>query len=205
MERAPVPRARIRRHRRIPSRPSCRGALGCSLLEVLVASAVVGIAALGVALMFSTAGSWVEAEGEDRAGLGLAQQKIEMLRAAGFAALEPGNPDPTSANYVASYEEGRNGRPWSAPAPAGAAGFTRLTCVQHVLDSDFNTPAYGGSAATNMPCLPYVDTSTALECATQGGTCVATNTKRTTVIVTPEAQNELRKADPVRLQAWMHP
>jgi prepilin-type N-terminal cleavage/methylation domain-containing protein len=61
---------------------------GVSLLEVVVCSAIVGIAAVGVALMFGAGQAYIQAEGDNRVALFLAQQKVEQLRALGPTELE---------------------------------------------------------------------------------------------------------------------
>jgi type II secretory pathway pseudopilin PulG len=170
---------------------------GLGLLEVLVTTLVVGIAAVGIALMYSVGNTNVVAKGDNRVALGLAQQKIEQLRSLTFncipvsgpTAAVPSNPLPCTATQ--NYSEGAA---WvtatgvAAPAPSDRA-YARLTCVQYVDDLNFNSPAYaGGVAGTPCPAfsLPLLG---------------PTNTKRITVIVTP-AQ---READPVILQAWITP
>jgi prepilin-type N-terminal cleavage/methylation domain-containing protein len=64
---------------------------GVTILEVLVASFIVGIAAVGLALMVSTGYAFIQGEGDNRVSLFLAQQRIEQLRAVGFddSALTP--------------------------------------------------------------------------------------------------------------------
>ena len=168
----------------------CRQA-GYALLEVLVTSAVVGIAVAGVALMFSFGNTWVVAKGDDRVALGIAQQKIEQLRSLTFNCIFVGGP----ASYTAplpgctatqNYSEGAA---WvaadgtTAPAPSSRS-FTRLTCVQYVTETDVASPAYAGGT-TGSPCV--------------AGT--ATNMKRITVVVQPAQQRQVDP--PVILQAWI--
>lgn len=193
-----------------------RGEAGFTIIEVLITALVVGTAIVGMTVMLTFRSAWMDAMGDDRVADGLAQQKTEKLRAAGFAAAAEGNPDPTSAHYVSTYEENRNGRLWEAPAPLTARPFMRLTCVQYVLDADnqfgpgtgtaLYSPAYVGNIDTNMPCDPYVNTATApvTSCAVLGPTCVdTTKTKRITVVITPDLNNQHRKSDRVSLQAWV--
>jgi Tfp pilus assembly protein PilV len=59
---------------------------GISLIEVIVAAVVVGIGAVGVALMFSAGQAYIQAEGDNRVALFLAQQKLEQFGSVGFAA-----------------------------------------------------------------------------------------------------------------------
>ncbi len=64
---------------------------GATLLEVLIVVALLSVAVVGVALMFSQGHSFIVAEGDDRVALYLAQQKIEKLRAGGFGVLQVGD------------------------------------------------------------------------------------------------------------------
>ena len=61
------------------------GERGIALLEVLTTSVIVLIAMIGLALLFSMGSSFVAAEGGERVALFLAQQRLEELRAVGFA------------------------------------------------------------------------------------------------------------------------
>ena len=58
-----------------------RGTAGLSIVEVLAVTVIVGIAVIGVALMFGKGSAWVSATGADRVAAGLAQQRIEQIRA----------------------------------------------------------------------------------------------------------------------------
>jgi prepilin-type N-terminal cleavage/methylation domain-containing protein len=60
---------------------------GFTLLEVIIAAAIVGIAAIGVVLMFVFGQTFVHAQADNRVALGLAQEKVEQLRACGFESL----------------------------------------------------------------------------------------------------------------------
>jgi len=205
---------------------------GFSLLEVIVTAFVVGVAAVGIALMFSFGNTWVVAKGDNRVGLSLAQQKIEQLKAMPFQCVPvpplpgsgaggpgtagqtfslngvavplPQQPCPAAPTYTQVYNEPT----WTtvtatnAPAPSDR-NFIRLTCVQFVSETDFSLPAFAGSALTGLPCDPYVDTSTSTSCTTLGGSCVTTNVKRVTVIVRPTQQ--IQADDPVVLQSWITP
>jgi Tfp pilus assembly protein PilV len=119
-----------------------RGALGSEaglmLIEVMMATLVLGIASLGLALMFSRGSADVVAMGDDRIALGLAEQKIEQLRAAGFGAATTGTAPPESIS-------------------SGARTFTRVTCTQYV---DPNDPNGMGSPAYSSDCLAGIDTGT---------------------------------------------
>jgi type II secretory pathway pseudopilin PulG len=54
---------------------------GVTLLESLISSAVVGIAAIGVLTMFTRGHAFLAGEGDNRVAVYLAQQKIELVRA----------------------------------------------------------------------------------------------------------------------------
>jgi type II secretory pathway pseudopilin PulG len=192
------------------------GETGFSILEILVTGLVVGIAAVGVALMFANGGAWVVATGDERVATGLAQQKLEALRNLKYANLPVGNPTTKPCPDTPCYNETPG--QWDPPGTlAGSRGFQRLTCVQYVLDTDFGTPAYVGEPSTNLPCDAYVDTATNLSCSGLGGTCVFERIdengihfplpKRITVIVAPVAPDgtttNLPQANPVRLQGWV--
>jgi hypothetical protein len=173
-----------------------RGEAGGILLEVLITGVVLGIAAIGVAMMFSLGATWVTAKGDDRVGLWLAQQKIEQLRALAYKCVPVGGPGTagqvfgpaTTCTTTTVYNEPQ----WAttegiqAPAPSDR-GFSRLTCVQYVSDTDFGSPAYTGGTRASP-------------CPTAGPPLTGpTNTKRITVVVTPTQ----REAQPTVLHAWL--
>jgi len=160
-----------------------------------MAALVVGIAAVGVALMLSTGSTWVVAQGDDRVALALAQQKIEHLRSLTFNCIPvagPGSPGqvqgPTGAPGCTATQV-YNEPPWvtaagaAAPAPSDRA-FNRLTCVQFVSDVDFSSPAYTGGF-TGTPCPAGAPS----------------NTRRITVVVRPTQQAQAN--DGVIVQAWV--
>ncbi|MGH7412341.1 MAG: type IV pilus modification PilV family protein [Candidatus Methylomirabilis sp.] len=105
---------------------------GVSLVEILIAGLVVGVAVIGLALMFSRGNTYVFATGDDRIALGLAEQKIEQIRAAGFGVANPGVvvTEPVTTEMV----------------PTGTAtkkrSFTRVTCIQYVDPANITSPAY---------------------------------------------------------------
>src|SRR2546425_10458740 len=68
-------------------RPQWAREQGFALVEVVVASLILGIAVAGIALMLSAARSFTVAQGDDRVAFYLAQEKVENLRALGFAAV----------------------------------------------------------------------------------------------------------------------
>ena len=65
-------------------RSMLRGTAGLGIIEVLAVTVIVGIAVIGVALMFGKGSAWVSATGADRVAAGLAQQRIEQIRAFGL-------------------------------------------------------------------------------------------------------------------------
>jgi prepilin-type N-terminal cleavage/methylation domain-containing protein len=112
-------------------RPQWARQQGFALVEVVVASLILGIAVTGVALMLSTARSFTVAQGDDRVAFYLAQDKLENLRVLGFAAV------PTSSGPcpgTTCYDE--------TGLTAGedqAQTFSRGTAVVCVAKSDVNT------------------------------------------------------------------
>src|SRR5262249_449245 len=111
---------------------------GSTLLEVMVASLVLGIAVVGVALMMSSARSFVVAHGDERVGFYLAQDKLENLRALGFAAipLTPGGACAANPPYGTTWYN----EPNLTTAEDNSQTFTRVTEVRCVAKSDLNTP-----------------------------------------------------------------
>src|SRR5215468_5499003 len=72
---------------RLPNPTARRGLTdqrGVSILELLFGAAIVAVAAVGLASMFGTSQSLVQAGGSNRIMTYLAQQRIEQVRAAGF-------------------------------------------------------------------------------------------------------------------------
>ena len=148
---------------------------GIALLEVLVTAVVVGIAAIGVAFMFSFGNTSVVAKGDDRVALSLAQQKIEQLRAGGYSSAIASGASTTESAITAS-------------GVASDRKFNRITCVQNVTDIDVSSPAYAGVAPSYAACVAGA----------------ATKTKRITVVVQPAQSANQLYADPaVILEAWI--
>ena len=122
---------------------------GIALLEVLIAGAILAIAVIGLALMFSWGQTFVVAQGDDRVALYLAQQKIEALRASGFNLLQVGDETLVAGcpNAEPCYRE--------TGIQAGAGGaqtFTRETRVDYV-NNDLSTvpgECTPGGGATNI-------------------------------------------------------
>ena len=113
------------------------GQAGFSLLEVLVCAFIVGIAAVGLALMFSSGQAFVQAEGDNRVALFLAQQRMEQIRAVGFSNLKPtiGVVVDPLCDYLQSGP-----CPQASPAPALPTRYTRKTSVVCVKPTDFASP-----------------------------------------------------------------
>src|SRR5580765_4159706 len=116
-------------------RSTLRGTAGLGLVEVLAVTVIVGIAVIGVALMFGKGSAWVLATGADRVAAGLAQQRIEQIRACGW---DIATADPPAPNCP--------GLPGAPPLMTGLgvlapeldirAGnnhtFSRAVCIQYV-------------------------------------------------------------------------
>ena len=60
---------------------NCRGV---SIIEVLIAALLLGIASAGVAVMFGTGQAFIIGEGDNRIAAALARQAVEQVRASGF-------------------------------------------------------------------------------------------------------------------------
>jgi len=111
----------------------CAGQAGIVLLEVLISSVIVGIAVVGVGLMFATGQAYITSEGANRVALFLAQQKIEQLRALSYTGLTvtdsttaeppatatPEDPVPSYPGYS---------RTWSVACVAQTDYTLRVTC-----------------------------------------------------------------------------
>ncbi len=129
--------------RRATDRAGCRG---CTLVEALAATAILGLVALGVAGLLARALA-VNASGHGHALLtAVANQALDELRSRPFAdpALDPTAgalrswPDPTgsgrfdisyavSAYRVSSWDEVEGVRPWPAPPSGLPANLKRIT------------------------------------------------------------------------------
>jgi type II secretory pathway pseudopilin PulG len=101
---------------------------GFTLLEAIVAALVVGIAGMGVLLMFSTGQTFVQASGTERIAAQLAQQRIEEVRATGYGTKFP--PDPRAETS------------WTAVP--GNPGYERMTIITDVCSTNFNITWNGG-------------------------------------------------------------
>ena len=108
---------------------------GLSFVEVLVAAVVVAIAAIGVAVMFATGQTYINAEGDNRVSLFLAQQRIEQVRALGYSALFA-SPPSTATQAVPNHP-----------------GYTRSVVITCIPRDDYSAPGetcVSGSSALNI-------------------------------------------------------
>jgi prepilin-type N-terminal cleavage/methylation domain-containing protein len=162
------------------------GQQGFTLLEILLAAVIAGIAIMGLTLMLSRGLEHVVAQGDDRVALYLARQKIEKLTGAGFAGLltgdkvnDAGCPNPPDPNNAAErcYNEtnlaGSGQQTTGGPTSLDQQTFRRVTCVRNVNDDNPSLPADTLDPAT----------WTCPNCAL-GGTCTG-STRRIKVAVTP--------------------
>jgi Tfp pilus assembly protein PilV len=69
-----------------------RDSRGVSILEVLIAALLLGIATAGVTLMFGTGQAFIVGEGDNRVALALARQAVEQVRASGFGPTTGADP-----------------------------------------------------------------------------------------------------------------
>jgi type II secretory pathway pseudopilin PulG len=166
-------------------RSTLRGTAGLSIVEVLAVTVIVGIAVIGVALMFGKGSAWVSATGADRVAAGLAQQRIEQIRGCGW---DVATADPLKPKDCAGLPEApplKTALGVLLPETDIKAGnnhtFTRTVCIQYV---DPETPQGLGEPPFAPACPPGA----------------ATPMVRITVVVS-STQPE---TSPVTLQAWMH-
>lgn len=110
--------------RRLPAAPRVRilaSTAGFTLLEALLASALVAIAGMGVLMMFSNAQTAVYSSGQDRIAAQLAQQRIEQVRATGYGTKFP--PDPREETI------------WTLVP--NNPGYERMTIITEVCSTNF--------------------------------------------------------------------
>ena len=168
------------------ARRTLTGQEGFTLIEVLVASIIMGIALVGLTLLLSRGLMAVIAQGDTQIALHLAEQKIERLKGLGFSAAVIGNQVTTGcasagANNEPCYNETiQAGAGQQTPGVAPALDrqtFTRLTCVRRVLDDDPELPADPLEPPSSWTC-PSCDPATQPTCSL--------NTKRVKVAVIPK-------------------
>ena len=168
-------------------RSTLRGTAGLGLVEVLAVTVIVGIAVIGVALMFGKGSAWVSATGADRVAAGLAQQRIEQIRACGWnvATADPSDPTAPSCPGLPEALPLLTGLGVLLPDPDIQAGnnqtFTRRVCIQYV---DPTTAKGLDERPFAFPACPPGDPTSMI---------------RVTVVVS-SSQPE---TSPVTLQAWM--
>src|SRR5262245_3212338 len=111
-----------------------RGSEGLGLVEVMAVTVIVGIAVIGVALMFGKGSAWVSATGADRVAAGLAQQRIEQIRACGWDAATKSPPE-ANCPALAGAQAPSTGLGVVLEETGIVAGnnntFTRRTCIQY--------------------------------------------------------------------------
>jgi type II secretory pathway pseudopilin PulG len=172
-------------------RPTWRpGQSGLALLEVLIASIVVGITVLGVSLMLVRATAFTSSQGTNQAELYYAEQKLERLRVLGFTGVRVLGPTDTGASDGCStdiepcYSETIQGGVVSNAQPQS---FTRTTCVDFVSDDG---PPYPANCPSTPPSQP----------ACWSDASHVTCTKRIRVTVQPLNQRTLAGADPITIE-----
>ena len=117
---------------RLDGRHFLASTAGFTLLEAILSAAIVGIAGMGVLMMFSTGQTFVQSSGTDRIAAQLAQQRIEQIRATGYGTKFP--PDPRQETFWTAVPEN--------------PGFERMTTITEVCSTNFNI------AWNNGGCLP---------------------------------------------------
>jgi Tfp pilus assembly protein PilV len=123
----------MKKSRRVLSRV-VRDEAGVTIVEIMVSAFIVGISAVGVALMFSTGQAYVQAEGDNRVSLFLGQQKLEQLRVRGYAALAV--TDTSAAEPPATASETLNLTPPGSIVPQQ---YTRTWSVAGVNQDNYTT------------------------------------------------------------------
>ena len=114
---------------------------GVSLLEVLFGAAIVAVAAVGMAMMFGTGHGMVHGGGDNRAGLTVAQQRLEQVRAAGFGPQSL--PDPREETAVNGVQIDNFSDSDAIP------GFRRQTIITGVCPTNFAIAWNNGACPTN--------------------------------------------------------
>lgn len=104
---------------------------GIALLEVLIAGAILAVAVTGLTFMLSSGQSFVMAEGDERAALYLAQQKIEKLRTLGVRCI-PVGPSADAVGPEAGCQSSTQQDYNETPADLGSSRYRRLTVVECV-------------------------------------------------------------------------
>lgn len=76
---------------------------GVSILEVLIAALLLGMASAGVAVMFGTGQAYIVGEGDNRIAAALARQAVEQVRASGFGPTAGADPREEPAFTAVPY------------------------------------------------------------------------------------------------------
>lgn len=114
---------------------------GVAIIEVLIAAIVLGVATIGIALMFSHGGSFITAEGDDRVAIYLARQKIEDLRRISVTCIPIGGPGDTGALIGPNPNTGCTAtQVYNELQVREAPRYIRTTAVWCVVPTDF-TPS----------------------------------------------------------------
>lgn len=92
-------------------RDSMRNAKGFSLVEVLIAAAILAVVLLAIASLFSTAYSNVGYGGRRTKAVALARQKMEELRDGIFPPSTVGSPETVEGVYTRSWTVAVTGAP----------------------------------------------------------------------------------------------
>ena len=110
------------------------GESGLALAEVLIASLIIGIVLIGLALMVSWSQALVVGQGDSQVVLFLAEQKLEKLRVWGFDGAQVLNWDDALAIGGCTDDEPCYTETIHTGAGGAAQGqrFTRRTCVDYV-------------------------------------------------------------------------
>ncbi len=133
-----------------------KGERGVFIIEVLVASVALSIAAVSMALMFGWTQSFIATQNNDQLALYLAQNKIESLRASGFDALQVGVETLVSGcpSEPCYGETGIDG--------GGGQTFTRETRVGYIIDDlsfiPVNCTAGGSTTGVKRICVTVTPT-----------------------------------------------
>jgi Tfp pilus assembly protein PilV len=109
-----------------------QNASGITLIEVLISSLIIGIAAVGLALMFANGQVVIAGEGGNRVGVYLAQQKIELCQRVGFQKVDDAVGPPPSPCLATDY--------FNQDLTAGTASdhfFQRTGAVDLVCGNDY--------------------------------------------------------------------
>lgn len=127
------------------ARAAARSEAGLAIVEVLVGAVVVGIAAVGIALMFGYGQTFIQAEGETRVAVQLARQRIEQVLASGFGATSGADPreeaTPVDLGTI-------------SPSELRRPGYQRTTTIASVCPTNF---AIAGSDPGCAPAISQIE------------------------------------------------